>query len=130
MPYKDKDKQLAAQRKFYSQNKEKSRIKVRDRRSNFRKIIEQAKSVPCMDCGVCYPYYVMDFDHRPDSGKIANISGCTLMTFPSEEKLLAEIAKCDVVCSNCHRRRTWNRARKVQPIGDGTPLEPGRGATP
>jgi hypothetical protein len=25
------------------------------------------------------------------------------------EKLLAEIAKCDLVCSNCHRIRTWER---------------------
>jgi hypothetical protein len=110
MPYLDKDKQLAAQRRYYQENKEKSREKSRDRRSRYRKIIDETKdSVPCMDCGIAYPSYVMDFDHRPDETKVAGISGKGMMTFSSEAKLLEEIAKCDLVCANCHRHRTWVR---------------------
>lgn len=65
-------------------------------------LIIEAKSVPCKDCGVSYPWYVMDFNHRGD--KKFNIGasrhfGC--------KKLKAEIAKCDVICSNCHRLRTY-----------------------
>lgn len=69
-----------------------------------RTIVRKLKSVPCMDCGQRYPYYVMDFDHRED--KEFTISKRRAYSI---EKLLAEIAKCDVVCSNCHRIRTFNR---------------------
>lgn len=66
-------------------------------------IVAAAKDVPCMDCGGTYPTSVMDFDHRDPSEKSFTISQkrqCGL------QMLLAEIAKCDVVCANCHRIRT------------------------
>lgn len=44
----------------------------------------------------------MDFDHRED--KKFNIA--QLSKIASVEKLKEEIAKCDVVCANCHRIRT------------------------
>jgi hypothetical protein len=61
------------------------------------------KDEPCADCGVRYPYYVMDFDHRSD--KVTEVS---LLVRTSVEKLMAEAAKCDVVCANCHRERTYS----------------------
>jgi hypothetical protein len=75
-----------------------------------REIMREAKSAPCADCGVRYPYYVMQFDHVPERGpKLFNVGhiGPTC----SREKLLAEIAKCDVVCSNCHAERTFQRGQ-------------------
>jgi len=68
------------------------------------KLINEAKDKPCMDCGIKYPSYVMDFDHRDRNSKIASISD---MKYFSTNRLIAEIAKCDVVCSNCHRIRTF-----------------------
>lgn len=50
----------------------------------------------------------MQFDHRPGEAKVAGIA--RLKNF-NHEKLLAEIAKCDVVCANCHAIRTAARAR-------------------
>ncbi len=72
-------------------------------------IIREYKSKPCADCGIRYPYYVMDFDHRQDSIKVINLSNASRMTRP---KILEEIAKCDVVCSNCHRERTYQRKNR------------------
>lgn len=66
-------------------------------------IIKQAKDVPCADCGKRYPHYVMDFDHVRE-GKLANVSN---LAKGNVDTLLAEIAKCDVVCANCHRERTY-----------------------
>ncbi len=67
---------------------------------------QEAKKVPCVDCGISYPYYVMDFDHREEKTTEINklVKGG-----PSLKTLQKEIDKCDVVCSNCHRIRTFNR---------------------
>ncbi len=66
-------------------------------------------SFPSADCGIQYPYYVMDFDHREGETKVINLASASRMTRP---KILEEIAKCDVVCSNCHRERTHRRKEK------------------
>ena len=73
-------------------------------------IVRAAKDVPCADCGQRYHWFQMDFDHVRGQ-KSYNIS--RMMTM-SEERLRAEIAKCDVVCSNCHRMRTFSRLETVR----------------
>ncbi len=71
-----------------------------------RRIIREAKDRECADCGVEYPFYVMDFDHRDRSEKLFNIGRDALRGRCSLDRLKDEIAKCDVVCANCHRART------------------------
>lgn len=68
--------------------------------------IAEVKSVPCMDCGDVFPFYCMDFDHRPDEVKEFAIGASYAL---SRVRLEAEIAKCDIICSNCHRIRTFER---------------------
>ena len=77
----------------------------RRRREQFRKVVLEAKDRPCADCGIKYPPFVMDFDHVTGSKKF-NISVAT-NSASSLKSLLAEIDKCEVVCSNCHRFRTF-----------------------
>lgn len=60
-----------------------------------------------MDCGVQYPYWVMQFDHRPDEVKEFTIGAS--VDKRSKAAVMAEIAKCDVVCANCHADRTHQR---------------------
>ena len=82
--------------------------KVKDRRINRRGFILSLKDgKPCADCKTVYPHYVMDFDHLPQFKKEFTISN-EGEAF-SEEKILKEVSKCELVCSNCHRIRTWNR---------------------
>lgn len=85
--------------------KEKARLyKNRDEaRAAMRQFLNEVKNVPCADCGVKYPPYVMDFDHLGD--KEFNISNGSM----SLAKVKAEIEKCEVVCANCHRVRTHTR---------------------
>jgi hypothetical protein len=66
------------------------------------------KDVPCADCGRRYPPFVMDFDHRNGEDKTGNISAMAPRW--SWSKIAAEVAKCDVVCANCHRMRTARRS--------------------
>ena len=70
-----------------------------------RAIINEAKDRPCMDCDVGYPPYVMDFDHVRGTKRFTIGSDRGLTS--NLDELRAEIAKCDVVCANCHRERTF-----------------------
>jgi len=106
MPYKDPARQRAAERKWYRENRQLAFDKKNRKRARLREIAREAKARPCADCGLEYPYYVMDFDHV-DGDKRMIIS--QLINFGSIGRLLAEIAKCEVVCANCHRVRTWER---------------------
>lgn len=87
-----------------------------DYASRTRAMLQNIKdSSPCADCNKRYPYYVMEFDHR-GSDKEYNIMG---LTSSSRLYLLTELAKCDIVCANCHRTRTHRRsdlAKKVHPL--------------
>ena len=68
------------------------------------------EKTPCLDCGISYPYYVMDFDHVRGQ-KHQNVT--ELIPTLSKKQIDEEIAKCEIVCSNCHRIRThMRRTRK------------------
>lgn len=64
-------------------------------------LFEYFETHHCVDCGESDPL-VLEFDHLGD--KSFNIADG--MRRRSWETVLAEIAKCEVVCANCHRRRT------------------------
>lgn len=55
----------------------------------------------------------MDFDHLPGTDKVCSVSSFARAGKYSEQELIDEIAKCEVVCSNCHRQRTFHRSRVV-----------------
>lgn len=71
--------------------------------------IRELKEEPCLDCGERFPHYVMDFDHRDGEQKEGIIS--RLANQLSVRRLEAELKKCDLVCANCHRMRTFMRLR-------------------
>lgn len=99
-------------RAFYKRNKSRVAPKKAKRAAQqyeaLTELINRIKDVPCYDCCVKYPPQVMDFDHVTDN-KIANVSD--LRNHHSKQKLLDEIAKCQIVCSNCHRNRTHERRK-------------------
>lgn len=77
---------------------------MRDQR---REIVNELKNVPCGDCGKRFPPYVMDFDHVRGE-KSGGKGGVAIGPNWTKERILAEAAKCDVICANCHRIRTFN----------------------
>lgn len=83
-------------------------------RGNRRKIEdyirEYKESRGCLDCGKMYPYYILDFDHvKEKKFNISRFSETTNSLCIVKE----EIEKCEVVCANCHRIRTWSRYGRV-----------------
>lgn len=65
----------------------------------------------CIDCGYDSNADALEFDHRPGEGKrprgVGGVIGNTRL-------LIAEIAKCDVRCANCHAIRTQERRRESE----------------
>lgn len=98
----------AASRKNYRENKERYFAQAKSRDKELDELINKYKSIPCTDCNIQYPPYVMDFDHLDGDTKKFNISHMRRhrMAF---SKIEIEIAKCEVVCANCHRERTNQR---------------------
>jgi ribosomal protein S27AE len=79
------------------------------------------KRRPCADCGGVFHPAAMEWDHRPGVVKTSDISSLVERT-RSRRRVLAEIAKCDLVCANCHAVRTVNRLRGVAQPGRAPPL--------
>ena len=62
----------------------------------------------CADCKESYPYWMLDFDHLKNKkfeiGKARSKY--------SLEEIKEEAKKCELVCANCHRNRTFYRSLK------------------
>lgn len=102
-----KDCHAEYSREHYQNNKQKYAAKRLTYQHRMAQFIQELKATtPCTDCGIKYPQYVMEFDHLPEFEKLASVSS---MTSAGMDKVLAEIAKCEIVCANCHATRTWKR---------------------
>jgi len=112
MPYADPAKQKAAQKAWYERNnalvKQKTKSR-RNKRNQYKEEYKLAHSV-CPDCNVSYPPHMLDFDHVTNN-KIDTIN--KIVRNGTMRQLLEEIPKCEVVCSNCHRHRTYMRSLKI-----------------
>ena len=87
-----------------SEDKATKTLKANERLDRNRQFLwNYLKENPC-PCGETDPV-VLEFDHRDGTDKKGNVCemasrGLALKT------VIDEIAKCDVLCANCHRRRT------------------------
>jgi hypothetical protein len=92
---------------YYAEHRDEEIERVRVRQAATLEFLRDLRRRPCADCGLSFPPWVMDFDHRdPRTKSFALAAGKALLK--SREVLLAEIAKCDIVCANCHAIRTYN----------------------
>ena len=104
MPYKDPERQRQAQRESVKRRREKINEWVRADRAKRRAYIDSFKQNPCLDCGQSYDPCVMDFHHRDGDEKSARLAIMASERY-TYEAIDIEIAKCDVICANCHRLR-------------------------
>ena len=86
--------------KYYKRTKDKRAEHV----DTIRKIKEESG---CVDCGESYPHFVLEFDHLPEYEKAGSPS--YVARHSSWKNAVLEMQKCDIVCANCHKIRTWNR---------------------
>ena len=108
-------------RKIYDrQYCERNRGRWQSRKNEFKRQKRQwmrdpKTDVPCADCGRVFPPEAMEWDHRPGTVKLFEVS---MMSDRSRKLILEEIAKCDLVCAVDHAIRTRTRLiTSLQSIG-------------
>ena len=111
MPLNDPIKQRAASRRHYEKHRDRVIAKAKEHsraaRARTRAFISNyLKTNPCVDCGEAN-IIVLEFDHIGDD-KDFNISDAA-RNGVGIKKLKDEIAKCEVRCANCHRKKTYER---------------------
>jgi hypothetical protein len=106
-----------------------ARNNLRIRTANREKLLEHLLNQRCLDCGL-RDLAVLEFDHRDPSRKRMEVSNLATGAY-SWSAILAEIGKCDVVCANCHRKRTARQfgwLKLAEPLPRSLPPLPKRGS--
>jgi len=89
-------------------------VKSAKHRKELYKVLEELhlykEKHGCFDCKNRYPHYVLEFDHKPEFNKIDVVYRVLRNYGP--EAAWNEVAKCDVVCANCHKIRTYDREQE------------------
>ena len=94
---------LEYQREHYQKNKAIYKAKAKERKESLKQWVRNYKlSLACANCGETY-VECLDFHHRDPKEKDFTVSQMALQGF-SIERIQEEIAKCDILCANCHRR--------------------------
>jgi hypothetical protein len=98
------------------------RVKERRREQKRRRAIELREFVlslktgrPCTDCAQVFDPVCTQWDHLPGFIKAGAIGDIGRKA--SRQRILDEIAKCELVCANCHALRTVRRRRGVAQPG-------------
>lgn len=98
--------QREASRRWYAGNKEKQIAANAKRRALLREWWRGFKAtLSCVRCGESHPA-CLDFHHRDPAEKDTTLQQMFIRGY-SKERVLAEVAKCDVLCANCHRKHHW-----------------------
>lgn len=97
----------AIRKTYYANNKsdEIARIRVVKRR-NRDWYIKLKSALRCERCGQSHPA-TLQFHHNDTDAKDAEVSRMVTEGY-GRDKILAEIAKCSVLCANCHLILHWD----------------------
>ncbi len=102
MRKRDLEAQKRYKRGHYARNKERIIREVHERRGRIRDFVRGLKDGKvCQRCGFDN-LLALDFHHRDPKQKDLSIAKAIELGW-SKERILAEVAKCDLICANCHR---------------------------
>jgi hypothetical protein len=105
MPYKDLEKRRECRRRWYSNNKESEKNHVKKRKEKIRKWFENYKSN--LKCAICSENHLATLEfHHNSNNKENGIADMTHNGY-SIDKIKKEIEKCEILCSNCHRKEHY-----------------------
>lgn len=102
-------RQRARERSKQPAEKKRCRDKAAAVRELRRKLLTEYRlERGCADCGYRAHRAALDFDHT-NGDKSGSVMRMALWSTRPTADVMAEIAKCEVVCANCHRLRTKAR---------------------
>ncbi len=113
MPHNTKEKRSTWRKKWWAnlsiERKREKQIKANHRAKKIKEFIAKYKlSRGCKDCGYRKHHSALDFDH------IRGVKKLNVCFAKSISQAKIEIKKCEVVCANCHRTRTYNRLKHMK----------------
>jgi hypothetical protein len=86
---------------YYRLHRDAEVVRVRRRQAATTSYLRELRLRPCADCRGTFAACQLDFDHRdPREKSFGMMSGRAQLM--SRSRLESEIAKCDIVCANCH----------------------------
>jgi hypothetical protein len=111
MPYKNREDRLAHcktyNKKHYAENKEYYRQKKQRRRDEISDFIRSIKeNLRCERCGEEH-IACLEFHHNDPSRKEITIGDIRRYGW-KKSRIVKEIEKCTVLCSNCHKKEHWD----------------------
>jgi len=103
MPFRNREYRLIYRRKWYAQNKKSEIAHVTRRKKQIKKWFSDYKStLSCSKCGENHPA-TLEFHHSKGFKKDRAISEMVVDGI-SINRIMLEIKKCEVLCSNCHKK--------------------------
>lgn len=105
-------------RDYYKNNRDKFTSKAykakhaascKARTKALQQVIDDLKKTGCISCGESHPA-CLDFHHKKRAGKEISIAVAAHRRW-SLKRLMAEVAKCEILCANCHRKLHWKDRR-------------------
>lgn len=98
----NRERLLAQAKARYDADPESKKRRDAERRQELRRFIRaQKEGKSCAECGFADPR-ALDFHHRDSTLKEFDLSVAWQKGW-SKKRIAAEIAKCDIICANCHR---------------------------
>lgn len=109
--YKCKACMVIYQKEWYAKNRKKHIRAVEEwKRANKAWYREYKKGLSCETCGE-NRHQCLDFHHKDEREKESAVSNLYAQG-QSVQRMLREMAKCIVLCSNCHRALHWEKSHK------------------
>lgn len=99
----------------YQKYKAKYNERNQGQKMRTKALLLEAKKGGCIQCSEMEPA-CLDFHHLGDKDKTVS-----QMRGMSDERVLDEIAKCVIVCANCHRKIHAGLIQVVLPEAQGVP---------
>lgn len=125
MPFKDpqrkKEYNQRYQKSWHQRNKERRLTRIYQQKVDTYWYIQDLKAgLRCAYCGFNHPA-ALQFHHRNKEDKLFNIGEAVYRKI-NLEKVKQEIAKCIVICANCHFIHHWKDSRAGRRASETTTL--------
>jgi hypothetical protein len=125
--YPDRDRQREHWRNYYHRHPDRAAARRQKKRRARADWFQELKAtLVCAQCGES-DAACLDFHHRDGEEKTCAVADL-VRNEASEERILAEIGRCVVLCANCHRK--LHAGRFQLPLSSAPRSTPARPAAP